>query len=400
MRRLALACMLTAALGGQALAQDASHVISDMVGDLQRLQVQMARGDRAAYAKQQERLHAIGAAILAAKPEIWQQKSETDAAAAYVLGGGQPRDLSRLLERGVVPKSEEDLLRGALAYASGREQDAENLLGGIDARQVSLKLAGQLAYAQSVLVTSRAPKRAIELLDVARLLAPGSLVEEAALRREILLAGDERDSDRVVFLARQYVERFGRSIYAENFILGLAATGVRYRFLDDLTNLQKFESLLSLATTEQRRGFLLTLARALTIAGKFDVAAVAAQDALKESSPGGSEEARGHMYLAISHVMLDRYDAGVAELHQADAGKLDRADRELLTAALFVAQHLRDTYSDSTLDHAAREDRVARARSPSMGLDVSADPVGVTIARAEGAVARGEVLNQAPKIPK
>ncbi len=217
-----------------------------MLFDLQSLQAQMASGDKAAYAKQPERNRVIGEAILAQSADDWKNKEEVEAAAAYLLGGGQPRVIQKLLESDVIPDGQTGLLRGALAYVIGRSLEAEALLVDIDPRSVSLRLSGQLAFAQAVLLTTRSPDRAIERLDLARLLAPGSLVEEAALRREILMTGDRHDGDRVIFLARQYATRFPHSIYADNFIQGLAATSVKYGLIDDLPDLQKFQEMLSL----------------------------------------------------------------------------------------------------------------------------------------------------------
>ena len=45
----------------------------------------------------------------------------------------------------------------------------------------------------------------------ARLLAPGGLVEEAALRREIALLAEAKDMSRLAILTRQYATRFGAS---------------------------------------------------------------------------------------------------------------------------------------------------------------------------------------------
>ena len=196
--------VLTLTIGASAPASTQS--ISAMAADLQRLQVQIAAGDKSAYAAQQERLNAIGAAIGAAKPEVWKSKDEADAVIIYLLSGGQPRDVVQLLQSGAVPESETPFMRGAVAYILGNEADAEKLLGGLDPRRLDLRLAGQVAFAQSVLQTSRDEKKAIALLDLARLLAPGCLVEEAALRREILLLNGEHDADRVALLSRQYAE--------------------------------------------------------------------------------------------------------------------------------------------------------------------------------------------------
>ena len=190
-----------------ARAAEPERTISQLMSDLQRLQVQMAFGDKAAYALQRDRLRTIGVSILAARPETWKDKDETDAAVGYVLSGGQPRIIAQLLEKGDIPANEQPLMRGAEDYVLGKQAEAESLLGDIDPARASLKLAGQLVFVQSVLKTSQDPKRAIALLDLARLMSPGGLVEEAALRREILLLGDQRAGDRVVFLARQYVTR-------------------------------------------------------------------------------------------------------------------------------------------------------------------------------------------------
>src|SRR5271154_4392869 len=89
------------------------RTISQLMSDLQRLQAQMAFGDKAAYALQRDRLRTIGVSILAARPETWKDKDETDAAVAYVLSGGQPRIIAQLLEKGDIPANEQSLMRGA-----------------------------------------------------------------------------------------------------------------------------------------------------------------------------------------------------------------------------------------------------------------------------------------------
>ena len=81
--RNAIAWFAAAVLSvGLASASDRERSISEMVSDLQRAQTRMAEGDKAAYATQQDKLKAIGAAILAAKPDTWKDRNETDAAAA------------------------------------------------------------------------------------------------------------------------------------------------------------------------------------------------------------------------------------------------------------------------------------------------------------------------------
>jgi chemotaxis protein MotC len=290
----AIVALLVCTGGGvRAIADEAT--LSEMVDSLQRLQVKMAAGDKAAYAAEAVQLRVIANAVLASKPERWKDKNESIAAIVYLLSGGQPRDIAKVLQGGFVPKPEETLMRGALAYTLGRERDAAALIGAIDPRKLDLRIAGQFAYVLGTIEIQRNPKRALDLLDLARLLAPGGLVEEASLRREILLAGEQKDTDRVAMLARQYLIRFGSSIYASNFMQSFAFTVVRLNLIDSLASFEKFQRSGRSMNSENRRAFMLAVARGELESGKFDIAGEAAFDALRETASESTDEARGQL---------------------------------------------------------------------------------------------------------
>jgi chemotaxis protein MotC len=396
--RICASVALALAAVVSARAAEPERAISQMMSDLQRLQAQMAFGDKGAYALQRDRLRAIGAAISAAKPETWKDKNETDAAVAYVLSGGQPRIIAQLLEKGDIPANEQPLMRGAEDYVSGNQAEAQSLLGGIDPRKASLKLAGQLAYVQSVLKTSADPQAAIALLDLARLMSPGGLVEEAALRREILLLGDQRAGDRVVALARQYVMRFGHSIYAENFIQGLAAAAIRNGLTDDLASLDKFRPLLTTVTPEARRSFLLAIARAQTLNGKPEVAGAAAREALRDTPVGGTDEAQAMLFEAAAQIITPDYDAGVEKLKSIDRSRLSKPDQALLAAMMFAAMRLRDPPQDKTITEPAREQPEAAAPSRVPAIETT-DTIYTTLKLGAAALGRTASLARGERTP-
>jgi chemotaxis protein MotC len=346
-RRFAVIAAVAAiafAAGAPARAQS----IADLTFALQNLQIRITMGDKAAYAAQPERIAAIGAAITAAKPDVWKAKSETDAAVIYLLSGGQPRDIVRLLESGAVPPSEIPLMRGALAYTLGAEDEAQKRLGALDARSLPLELAAPVAFAQSVLETKRDPVKAIALLDLARLLAPGTLIEEAALRREAVLASDQRQVDRVALLSRQYASRFGASIYAEAFLKTLAETLAGSGALDSSDNFAKFAPFFAALAPETRRAFLLLVTRSAVLDGKFDVVAAASAETLGVVTPDSADEARAKLYQATARILTPDYDAGLAELQSVAAAKLDRLDQQLLASARAVAAFLRQPPPEAT----------------------------------------------------
>ena len=394
---LALAPLVSPALAGEGQTKPAPTPIigpptpfSDMMLDVQRLQARMAKGDRSAYEEQRKKMRAIGAEIAAAGPEAFKVKAERDAVVVYLLSGGQPRDIAKILERADFPPAERHLLRGAAGYTGGRESEAEKLLP-YDPKAESLRLGSQLAYAQSVLTTPTNPRKALDLLDLARLLAPGTLIEEAALRREILLVGDLRNPERVGFLARQYVERFGKSIYAGDFVHSLAAIAIRFDLCATLADLGKFSALLALAPPEQARAFLLAIARASVLLGRFDVAAKAAREAVKTAAPGSADEARGRLYDAISRFPnMAASDAKAAFAHIA-LDKLNPADRALIAAATWVDARRDDLPPLVDYEDAWREASVAAARSPDLPIG-NLDPATATMRRAVSALSAGEAI--------
>ena len=364
--------------------------LSDMMLDVQRLQARMAQGDKEAYAEQRAKLKAVGAAISEAGAEAFKTRIERDAVVVYLLSGGQPRDVAKIVERADFPGDEGELLRGAVGYALGRQSEAEKLIP-FDANALSLRLGSQLAYAQSVLLTPKDAKKSLELLDLARLLTPGSLTEEAALRREILLVGDLRKPDRVAFLARQYVERFGKSIFAGNFVEGFAHTAVKYDLCPDLPSLDKFSALLELLTAEQRRAFLLAIAHASVLLGRFDVASQAARRSLTSATPGSGDEARARLYDVVSRFPHMEEEEQKVAFAAVDQTKLNAADRDLFAAAAALHERMYEPPPLAAHEDARREASVAAARSPDLNK-TTPDPAAATIRRAAAALAAAEAL--------
>jgi chemotaxis protein MotC len=336
-----------------------SGKVSDLVGDLQRIQLKIAQGDKAAYVAQISQLKTIGAAVAAAGPETWKDKREADSLVIYILSGGSLADVAPLLKGDAIIESERSLARGALAYVTNHESDAVGLLGQPNLTALDVRLAGEVAFARSVLETKRDAKAAVELLDWSRLLAPGGLVEEAALRREIALLTEAKDVGRVAMLTRQYVTRFAASLYAADFLRDLAGALARLGLADEAANDKLLSSAVATLPLDARREFLLTLAKFGLVNARFAAAAAAATEALESSKADSPEAMRARLYLAASRLFSDAYDAAIADLRALSASKLDRTDAGLLAAARRAATELRfapDAGVVSTQDPPALKD--------------------------------------------
>jgi chemotaxis protein MotC len=352
---------------------------SAMAEDLQRLQTRIAAGDKFAYPAETAELKTMADAIAGARPETWADRREADSLVIYVLSGGALASVVPLVRGDALVASERALARGALAYVTNHEADALELFAPLDLAALDVRLAGTVAFARSVLRTRRDPKGAVADLDWARLVAPGGLVEEAALRREIALLAEASDAPRVALLTRQYADRFSASLYAPDFFRDLARLIARTGLADDPGRFRLLSEAWARMATDARRDFLLTLARAAAVNGRFAAAAAAAGEALRTATPGGPEEARARLYLDAGRIFSDGYDAAAADLHAIAAARLDPSDAALLATARNVAAQL-------------RAPPAVAAAGPG---DATANGVGLTIGKGEEALRRTASLGAA-----
>jgi chemotaxis protein MotC len=341
------------ALSGATRAIAADPTPTELLFDLQTLQTNIAQGDKTAYAAQPTLLHDMGIYFSAASSDLWKDPDNLHAAVAYLLSGGPPRALEPVMQLENLPKDEDKLLRGALAYVVGREDEARSLLGDIDAKTLDLRLAGQVAFVQSMLVPAKDKKKAIELLDLARLLAPGGLVEEASLRREISLTAETRDVDRFTALSRQYLSRFSKSIYADDFIASVGSMAARFGLAEDIGNFHKFDGLTASLPPEARLAFYMIIARRALIDGKVEAADVAAEMALLQTADQSVDQARARFYKAAARMLTGDYEASVSDLNAIDTKKLPTRDANLLAATKEVSKHLREPPTDVAVSQAA-----------------------------------------------
>ncbi|MGX1309809.1 hypothetical protein AB7M35_004581 [Amorphus suaedae] len=325
-----------------------------LVRTLQTLQDNIAGGSSAALAAQKVLLARLDRDLLAADPALWAERRNAEALVVYTLSGGRPEVTRELLSRDPSPNVDERLLRGALAYVLGRESEARKLLGEQDPLSLPTNLAGQVALAQATLTLATEPEKSLQLLDLARLLSPGTLVEEAALRREIYLVSEQNDVDKFEQLARQYLRRFRHSVYAGNFRQRFAAALTRMSFVDDPAQFQRLDVLLADVDDDSRRELYLVVARAAVNGGKTAVAAMAAERALQSAQPASRDRARALLYRgAALAVTPDGLMTSLDDLKAVDRRLLTPSDAALYDAAAATANLILTAPEGAAVDETA-----------------------------------------------
>ncbi|MFD1695824.1 chemotaxis protein [Roseibium aestuarii] len=326
---------------GGASAQSFETQPYEMVRTLQELQGQVAEGNSQAVAAQRVLLLDMDARFTRLPAEAWQDPRNARAAIIHVLSGGHPAVLRRLTSLSPAPAVEPALLQAALAYVEGRESDVVVALEGVDIAALPPALGGHVALIKAAAILREDPQAALEALTLARLLMPGSLVEEAALRREIFVSGKVGDIERFQSLAIRYLRRYRDSIYAgdfrRRFALSLDALGFG-------RNAEKFaliEGLLMEFDADTRRELYLRLARTGLLNGERLVVDKASAEGLKLAIDGSHEEMLFKLYRAGSLLEIENIKVTRDMLWSIDKDLLTAEERELMRAIFAVVNSVR-----------------------------------------------------------
>ncbi len=328
----------------------------ELVRTLQSLQDKMAQGSVQALAAQRALRSEIDAVFAAAPANAWQDRRNAAAAVTYVLSGGSPAILRTLAELDPPPAIDERLVDGVLAYAEGRVADATPLLADIDPVGLPASMGAQVAIAQSALAVRTDPARAMHLLAMARLLAPGTLAEEAAIRRQIFIADQLRDFPQVQSLARQYLDHFRHSVYAGNFRVRFAAALSHAENINSESSFPALDDVLSEVEPEARCQLYLTVALASVINNRTTAAKLAAERASQLALAGSVEEARARLYHAGALAAMPKLvDAAVTDLAGVDRELLVRSDQALMDVVKITIAGVRSGTDRAAINVAAAE---------------------------------------------
>lgn len=316
---------------------------------LTALQDDVARGSGSALAAQRVLMDRIAARFTAADPAEWRVARNARALVIYALSGGSPAVVRQTIDDAVLEPPFDALVSGALAYLEGRAGDARRHFARIDDRTLDHSVRGSVFLAQAALAVERNPGRAMELLEKARAAAPASLVEEAALRRAMLVAAEEDDIALLERLVSRYLGKFRRSIYAGNFRQRLAAAVTRMSFIREPEDFGRLSAMLAPMTPAGRQEIYLGLARAAIESGSREAAALAAERALATAEPGTLDHTRATLYGAAAQVVDPKaFEPAFGTLAGLKSEDLPEDDRALLLAARRLSQTVGDLPPPST----------------------------------------------------
>ncbi|MBL8577523.1 MAG: chemotaxis protein MotC [Mesorhizobium sp.] len=303
-----------------------------IVRSLELVQDRLVLGDHASQPMQRKLIQMADASFATRDSAHFENELNRRALVVYAMSGGNPVTVEAALPYLGKDDPNRRLGEKILFYVNGKPKEAMQAFGTVDPMAYPSNVGMYVALIKGSMMSEADPANALALLDRARLLAPGTLVEEAALRRSLAVATRLEDAKRFVRLSDQYVRSYLRSPYASQFadafvagIVALQATVDRKGIVD----------IVSLMDPEQQKVIYLRIARRAAIDGLVDLAAFAATQAETIA-----DDPRAELYAGLSLVTSGKVDDVVGKLEKIDRESLSDNDRQLLDAANAIAAGL------------------------------------------------------------
>lgn len=333
--------VLAGGVAGTGAQQSGKVHVYELGRTLSALQSRIINGDERAHASQRSLLDYMATVIRTAPDSDWQDARNVRVVIAFVLGGGDPRVVRPIVDKLVGQDATTRVAQASVLYAEGKLREARAIFEKIDARTLETSLAGHVALIKGVLFDGVNRVAALKQLDDARLLSPGTIVEEAALRRAIPLVGRSGDFDKFSYLMSRYLRRFGQSIYAPGLAPQLASVVTSPGFMNSPERYAELDRVISLARPELAHEIYLAVAQKGVGEANTELVRFAAERAEKLAKRDSVDGERARLYGAAVMVVSDEMDEGLERLMSIRKSRLGRTDVEIVDAAFRVATAVR-----------------------------------------------------------
>ncbi|MCR9137902.1 MAG: chemotaxis protein [Alphaproteobacteria bacterium] len=309
-----------------------------MVRSLQFVQDSVVLGDHSAGEMQRHLLALIDERLRASDKAVFSDKRNVDAALIYSMSGGNPETLALLMRSEGRTYFNADLAQTLTTYFTGNPEKARVKLISLLDEYKGSRIESYLTLVAANVTAPRDALGALKLFDWARLLAPGTIIEESALRRATHIASRAGLVEQAMDNAERYVRRYLHSPYASQFVDIFVYAVVEH---SDEVDAQRMEYILSLMDAPRQREIYLRMARMSTIAGKEQLALLAARRA--EALSGEKRDIvrdLAEFYAGVASVPTDNLSEAVEAIASVPDGRLSERDRALRDAARIIAEEV------------------------------------------------------------
>ncbi len=308
-----------------------------LLRSLQFVQDSVVLGDHSAAEMQRFMLETIDKRLREADSAIFEEPRNIDATLIYAMSGGNPATLEFLVARDIDGNFDNRVTDALRKYLSGKGTLIAKSLGDMVTEYRDTKIAPYLALIAGNVMIPRDPVQALKFYDWARLTAPGTIVEEAALRRSLAIAVEGGMVEKAGAYANRYARRFLHSPYASQFADLFVQLVVEH---NDAFDQAAIEGTLIYMDADRQREVYLRIARQAAIKGRNELARQAADKAKLLSGTGEGADALAKLYGGLAGIPTNEVGAAIAAIAAIPDEILSPSDRALRDAAAAIAEEV------------------------------------------------------------
>jgi hypothetical protein len=292
-------------------------------------------GDHSAMEMQRFLLGVIDERLRGADQKLFDDPRNVDAALIYAMSGGNPETLDILALKDKFGNFDNEITTVLRAYLNGRAARTKTSLDEVVEIYRDTRIGPYLTLIAANVKAALNDSSALELFDWARLTAPGTLVEEAALRRSLFIAARQNMVDEALEYAQLYARRFINSPYAGQYAdLLVDLVVLNYGKVGD----ERLGAILTFMDRPRKREVYLRIARKAAISGLRELAVFASGKAAELLTPEDRlPQAMANLYSGMARVPTEGVDAVLEGLNAVPERQLSPRDRALRAAARIVA---------------------------------------------------------------
>ncbi len=336
---VATACVMATATVSRAQQAPMTDSLDpyQMLRSLQFVQDTVVMGDHSAGEMQRFMLSALDQRLRAINAKAFDDPRNVDAALIFAMSGGNPATLEYLIGRDVAGNFDTRVADVLRKYLAGKGLLVANTLANMVPEYRSQRIGPYLALVAGNVTIAKDPKKALDFYDWARLMAPGTIVEEAALRRSVAIAVDANMPEKGLNYSRQYARRFIHSPYASQFadlFVKLVVGHYGVITLDDLNGA------LEVMSDDRAQEIYVRIARQATIAGMVDLAREASQRAEERSAGQNRAGSTAKLLSGVANLSQGEVSKALQAITDVPEDQLSPEDRALKAAAQRVAEEV------------------------------------------------------------
>lgn len=337
--RWALSAALIVASSGSAWADDNLSPYK-MLRSLQYLQDSVVLGDHSVGDMQRFMIDTIDNRLRTANSEVFEEPRNADAAIVYAMSGGNPKTLDYLVARDIQGHFDSRVVTVLQKYFNGKGAQVGKSVAELAKEYRNTPLGPYLFLVAGNIAASVDPAAAMGFFDEARLGAPGTIVEEAALRRSVVASLGADAVEKALSYSRRYARRFLYSPYSSQFADLFVELVVKHYGTvsqDDIADI------LGLMDTPRAQEILLRISRQGSLRGNLELARHAAAEAQRLG--GLLEDGSGHpvlprLYEGVASVSTSDIVSAIDTLSGISDQALSERDKALKDAARAVAEQI------------------------------------------------------------